>query len=561
MSVGAKLNAAFYSIILLLCVSIVINFINLNNIEKKNEEALDNRVEQIRAADNIRFNLAMQGLYARALMIDQTKENEESLAHYQAELDKQILNLEQLALTDTMREYIAEIQKFNNEFNAVADEMLAVYRMGNIEAASSIVNGKLQDANVGILNTANKVVVFQEEQLTLNKAAVSSSISTSKVTSIIILILSIIIGVILIVYVRRTITQPLQNVVSAANVISSGDLSQRDIEVRTKDEIGQLGTAFNTMKASLAGLIRNVQTNTEQLSASAQELSASTEEITATSEDVTRRVSDTAESAQVSSQSSIESARAMEETASGVQRIAEATQVLHSSSLDASSTADNGGKIIEDAKKQMDVINHSTATVNELVQKLTQQTEEIGNITQVITAISDQTNLLALNAAIEAARAGEHGKGFAVVAEEVRKLAEESKKSANSIVALTVDIKNDTDNVERAVTDSLTSVKDGVEIIGEAGNSFGAIVHAVEQMTTQIEEISATSEQLSASAEEVTASVGEIANGAATASESIEMIAAAMEEQSATMEQVNHVALSLSESAQELQTEIQKFRV
>lgn len=561
MSVGGKLNIAFYSIILLLCVSIGINFINLNNIESKNEEALDNRVEQIRAADNIRFDLAMQGLYARALMIDQTKENEENLAHYQGELDTQILLLEDLSMSEEMDKYVAEIHTYNNEFNAAAEEMLAVYRMGNLEAAEDIVNGKLQDANVGILNVANKIVTFQEEQLNLNKQAVDTSITISKTTSIIVLVLSIIIGAVLIIYVRRTISQPLRVVVEAANVISSGDLSKQDIEVHTKDEIGQLGTAFNAMKASLASLIRNVQSNTEQLSASAQELSASTEEISATAEDVTRRVSDTAEAAQASSQSSIESARAMEETAVGVQRIAEATQVLHSSSLDASSTANNGGKIIEHAQKQMDVINHSTATVNELVQKLTQQTEEIGKITQVITGISDQTNLLALNAAIEAARAGEHGKGFAVVAEEVRKLAEESKNSANSIVALTVDIKNDTDNVERAVTDSLVSVKDGVEIIGEAGESFGAIVSAVEQMTTQIEEISATSEQLSASAEEVTASVGEIANGAAVATESIEMIAAAMEEQSATMEQVNHVAIGLSESAQQLQTEIQQFRV
>lgn len=561
MSVGAKLNIAFYSIILLLCVSIGISFINLNNIEEENTEALDNRVEQIRAADEIRFVVAMQELYARALMIDQTKENEDNLAFYQAELDTQILRLEGLANSEAIDEYITDLHKFNNEFNAIATEMLAVYRMGDVEAATSIVKGKLQDANVGLLNTANKVVAFQEEQLELNKAAVDSSISTSKTTSIIVLIISIAIGVFLILYVHRTISQPLQNVVQAANVIASGDLLKQDIDVRTKDEIGQLGTAFNTMKASLASLIRNVQMNAEQLSASAQELSASTEEITATSEDVTRRVSDTAEVSQSSSQSAIESARAMEETAAGVQRIAEATQILHSNSVDASKTANSGGEIIEQVKQQMNVINDSTATVNELVQKLTQQTEEIENITQIITDISDQTNLLALNAAIEAARAGEHGKGFAVVAEEVRKLAEESKNSANSIVALTVEIKNDTDNVERAVTDSLASVKDGVEIIGEAGTSFGTIVQAVERMTTQIEEISATSEQLSASAEEVTASVGEIANGAAVSSESIDMIAAAMEEQSATMEQVNHVAMGLSESAQELQTEIQKFRV
>src|SRR5690606_10238341 len=207
------------------------------------------------------------------------------------------------------------------------------------------------------------------------------------------------------------------------------------------------------------------------------------------------------------------------------------------------------------------IISSSTNSVNALVQKLAQQTEEINNISQLITSITDQTNLLALNAAIEAARAGEHGKGFAVVADEVRKLAEQSKSSANSIVNLTLEIKADTENVERAVSESLVSVEDGVKIISHAGESFTTIVDAVTQMSMQIQEISATSEELSASAEQVTASVNEIAHSSNESSGNLEMIAAAVEEQTATMQQVNAVAVSLSDNAQTLQQEIQQIKV
>ena len=561
MSVGAKLNIAFYSIILLLVISIGITFVNLSNIEKKTEEALDNRVDQIRVIDQIRFDLAMQGLYARALIMETTDENRSSLLSYAEDLDANIVKLKEMYSSDVMDDYWNEMNGYNNEFNTIVEEVFVAVDEGNLARATTIVNTNLQDSNEGILNVAMSMTEYQEEQLALIKEETANSIFISRITSVVMLIVSLIISVFLVLYVRRTITAPLRTIMDEAHVIADGDLSQPDVVAKSRDEIGQLAIVFNDMKTSLRGLIKNVQTNSEQLSAAAEELSASTEEISATAEDVTRQVANTAESAQGASRAAGESAVAMEETAQGVQRIAEASQMLHSSSVDASETATQGKEIIEHAKKQMDVINTSTATVNELVQKLAKQTEEIENITKVITDITDQTNLLALNASIEAARAGEHGKGFAVVANEVKKLAEESNESANSTAALTIEIKTDTENVEKAVGNSLTSVKDGVEIISEAGESFHAIVGAVNTMTSQIQEISATSEQISASAEEVSASVNEISNGAEMASDSIDTIAAAMEEQAATMQEVNSVAISLNDSAQDLQTEIQRFKV
>ncbi|MEK4627441.1 MAG: methyl-accepting chemotaxis protein [Solibacillus sp.] len=561
MSVGKKLSSAFYLMVFLLFIIVVITFINLNNIEQKTDEALNSRMEQIRTADQIKFGLSMQGLYARALMIDGSKANEENFTHYQNFLDEEITYLETLFKSDTMGGYVDELKTYNENFNSAANLMLNAYQAGETEHAIEIVNTQLQEANVNILNTANTIVEYQQVQLDKITKETEVAMTTSKAVSAIALIISIIIAIILVVFVRKTIVKPLEQVVDAANLIADGNLNVNDISVKTKDEIGQLAAVFNKMKGNLSGLIRNIQMNVEHLSASAEELSASTEEVTATTEDVTQRVSNTASAAQGSMQGSVESARAMEETAMGVQRIAEATQTLHTSAMDASESAKHGGEVILKAQSQMQTINDSTNSLNTLVQKLSLQTEEIGNITKVITDITDQTNLLALNAAIEAARAGEQGKGFAVVADEVRKLAEQSKNSANSIVALTNDIKADTVNVEQAVSDSLLSVADGVKIIHEAGDSFHTITNAVEKITNQIEEISATSEEISASAEQVTASVNEIANGASDAASNLEMIAASMEEQTATMEQVNDVAVSLSENANDLQVEIQKFQV
>ncbi|MEK5232298.1 HAMP domain-containing methyl-accepting chemotaxis protein [Lysinibacillus sp. FSL K6-0232] len=561
MSVGKKLNISFLIFIFLLAVSIGSNIFNLNTIDKRTKEAMNSRLKQLLLIEEIRFGIATQEVFIRAMILNPSTSNEEQLLNAEKGLEKTIATLGDYVKSKEMKEWWAQVNESNNQFKTEMPKLLAAIDNDDIEQATSILNTTISTINLQSFDIAAKMEEYQMAQMEEIEESTFSAIMNARTISIIILVVSIVIGIGLIFFVRRAITKPLQSLMAGAAVIGDGDLSQEDITIASKDELGKLGTIFNNMKGNLRDLITHIQSNAERLSTSAEELSASAEEMTATTEDVTKQAAETAENSQAATGAAHESAIAMEETAQGIQRIAEASQVLHSSSLHASDTATNGTAIIADAQKQMGVINESASTVNELVQKLAKQTEEIGNITKVITEITEQTNLLALNAAIEAARAGEHGKGFAVVADEVRKLAEESKTSANSITALTTEIQQDTENVERAMASSLVSVQDGVVVITKAGESFETIVGAVGDMTHQIQEVSATAEELSASAEQVSASVAEIATGARTISSNIDTVAAAMEEQSATMNEVTHVATTLSENAQELQEEVQRFKV
>ena len=560
MKVGTKLSIAFYSIIGVMVIMAGLNFYNLEKIDEQQEYALGHRVDRMLLADEIRYNLAYQGLFLRAYFLEETPKNRENLESYAALVDENIVTFKANSSSQSI-DLVTELEKYNEEFNSYLDDAIRAIEGDSTEEALALINGPLQEASINLSSIALEMLEGQKQGLTATKEDTESSISTSKLVSIIAVLVGVIISIALILYVKRKIVTPLNVLKDNAAYIAEGDLSREDIKVHTKDEIGQLAQIFNDMKSKLRGLIRNVQENSEQLSAAAEELSASVEEVSATTEDVKKQAEKSSEVAKSSSHASAESARAMEETAHGVQRIAEASQMLHSSSIDASDTATNGTNIIHHAKSQMADIHESTEMVNELVQKLAKQTEEIQMITKAITDITDQTNLLALNASIEAARAGEHGKGFAVVADEVKKLAEQSKASANSIVVLTAEIQRDTGNVTSAVSNAIQSVQQGVSIITQAGTSFTEITSAVDEMTTQIQEISATAEQLSASAEEVTASVNEIANGTEMPAASIDSIATAMEEQSTTMFEVSGVAVSLADSASDLQNEIQRFKV
>jgi methyl-accepting chemotaxis protein len=150
------------------------------------------------------------------------------------------------------------------------------------------------------------------------------------------------------------------------------------------------------------------------------------------------------------------------------------------------------------------------------IQELAQKSTEIGGILETITGIASQTNLLALNAAIEAARAGEQGRGFAVVAEEVRKLAEESARSATTIGELVEEIQRGIDGVVVLVQQGAELADQGVEsseraqqVFAEIGEAITSISEQAGSMGAATTEIASVAEQSSASAQEMSSATRE----------------------------------------------------
>jgi methyl-accepting chemotaxis protein len=379
-------------------------------------------------------------------------------------------------------------------------------------------------------------------------------------TTLIVLAVALIAGGFLVFGVVRSIIKPLNNLKQTAVQVSGGDLRER-IEIHSKDELAEVGEAFNTMTDNLSSLIQQIDTDSGQLAASSEELLASSEQTTSATEHVTTTLQDVAGGADSQRVHVEQNAQAIGEIAIGMDRVANSLTAVSDSTKQAASLAEDGEYSVNQTVEQMKHIYASVNESNARMQELEASSKKIGSITDVIVGIADQTNLLALNAAIEAARAGEQGKGFAVVADEVRKLAEESQRSAMQITDLIQHIQSDTVQSVKVMAQTARYVETGLQATDETTTKFSQIKDSIFTISPQIEDISSITEQIAASVQEMTASAEELAAIAKENAAASESMASTTEEQLASMEEITASANALSNLAEELQELLTKFKL
>lgn len=405
--------------------------------------------------------------------------------------------------------------------------------------------------------------IMEDQNKTMEEKMEENMALTTKINLIIntISIIAVLVAIILGLLISRNISRPITALVQSSERIASGDLTGEDVQVKTKDELSKLANSFNIMKSNIKDLISQIGTSSQMVAASAEELTASAEQTSSATVEITQSIQGIAEGAETATTSLEESSRGLEEVTVAIQNIAENSNSVADAGSRATEQAELGGEFVARTVQQIHAIDKSVFESGEAIKSLDKRSQEIGEITKVITEIANQTNLLALNAAIEAARAGEHGKGFAVVADEVRKLAEQSQQSSTQISELIKEIQGDMGHSNNSINQVKLDVKEGLDIVGKTEESFKVILTSMTKVGIQIEDIASTVEQMAASAQEVSASIMNITALSKDSSMLSQGVAAATEEQLASMEEISSASTSMSKMAMDLQELVSKFKI
>ena len=302
-----------------------------------------------------------------------------------------------------------------------------------------------------------------------------------------------------------TVARPLRALTKPLDELANGNFAVTVPGLDRRDEIGQIAAAVDTMASKVRATLMQIKVSAREVTKASAEMSTGTTDLSQRTEEQAASLEETTAS--------------MEEISAIVKQNSESAQQASKSAAETRDIADKSGEVVGRAIEAMARIEESSHKVSDII--------------GVIDEIARQTNLLALNAAVEAARAGEAGRGFAVVATEVRSLAQRSSQAAKDINSL--------------ITNSSGQVREGVELVNQAGAALGEITKSINVVTHIISDIAAASAEQSTGIDEINKAMTQMDN--------------VTQQNSALVEESAATAKLLEQQAQHMDDQVGYFRI
>lgn len=435
------------------------------------------------------------------------------------------------------RSSAALLDDIARRWQVVQQARLDVLRLasgGKLDQAQELLASTEHPAWQSIRKSLQQLTTDQRAAVQTFGARVLAEASRTRTTSLLIGVGALVLGVAVIALVMRGVSRGLQRAIRTMQEIADGDgdLTRR-LDSSGRDEVADLGKAFNRFVDKIQQLVQQVVTSTTQLAAATEQMS------------LVVRQSEAGVRTQQRETDMV--ASAVNEMSATVQEVArntsDAAQVAQSTDLEAKQGKEAVGQAVASIRGLAEEVGAAAKVIGELEHESVQ----IGSVLDVIRDVADQTNLLALNAAIEAARAGDHGRGFSVVADEVRSLASRTQQSTEEIQRMIGRLQSKARDSVRVMEVSQQKAALSVDQATGTGEALDAITSRVGRISDMNTQIAAAAEEQSLVAEEINKNVLNIKK--------------ISEDASASADQLSSAGTSLAQLAGELSSMVASFKV
>lgn len=373
--------------------------------------------------------------------------------------------------------------------------------------------------------------------------------------------LAVVLLVILIGFIAtKAVNVPTRQLKSLLKRAEQGDFTANASYV-AHDELGEVVLSYNQMVTEVKRLLHTVTDSAYEVEEMTGKLQKSSEQSSTTTLKIAKDVQSISESTSASSSKLASNTASLEEVLNDVQVILEKVQVVESFAQKTARDAESGTEIVQANLTQMQAIKQAVEKSNTAIFNLVERAASIDQMIEVIERITAQTNLLALNASIEAARAGEHGKGFAVVANEVRKLAEQTVQSTQTITSIVQNIHLDSSYAVQMMEGVLVATEKGVAVTGQTASSFNQILEKVHTIKPYIMEVSTTVQEIANHTKKVSEDAGMLTALSDTNAVSTKHVATLTADQLTAQQQFHNYIKELRKVSKVLQIAVKRFSI
>ncbi|WP_244854865.1 methyl-accepting chemotaxis protein [Lysinibacillus parviboronicapiens] len=479
-----------------------------------------------------------------------TNGSEQELAAIFKNIEKPLGQLENLDIDKKMDH---QVKKYKTLL-AQQLEMIENYqRLDNNEQSFLSVS---QQSHVLLEETQSYLVQRAEEQQIAFQKDMKFGYWLLGGVCLFVVLLVIIIGFI----ATKAINVPTRQLKSLLKRAEQGDFTANASYV-AHDELGEVVLSYNQMVTEVKRLLHTVTNSAEEVEGMTAMLQVSSEQSSTTTLIIAKDVQNISNSTSASTLKLASNTASLEEVLTGVQVILEKVQLVESFAHDTARDAESGTEIVQANLAQIQAIRLAVEKSNTAIFNLVERAASIDHMVEVIEKITAQTNLLALNASIEAARAGEHGKGFAIVANEVRKLAEQTVLSTQTITSIVQNIHVDSNYAVQMMEGVLTATEKGVNVTGQTAISFNHILEKVHTIKPYIIEVSATVQEIAEHTKKVNEDAVMLTSLSNTNVASTKHVATLTADQLAAQQQFHSYIKELRKVSKVLQIAVKRFLI